>query len=120
MAYYVDIRHWLRTSPGNDVLVPEEMEAATKIMEKLLREYIDFTGGLVESHLDFGKAEITPEVAAAIGKLAAAGNVSAQTCTGILFEHGLQFPWSERFSYKAYWIAACQGYAPAQHRLGLL
>ena len=30
MAYYVDIRHWLRTSPGNDVLVPEEMEADRK------------------------------------------------------------------------------------------
>lgn len=36
--------------PGNDVLVPEEMKAATKIMGKLLRGYIDFTESLIESY----------------------------------------------------------------------
>lgn len=124
MSHLVDIQPWLLMHPGNDVLAPEEMKAATKIMGKLLRGYIDFTGALIESYVDFAKEEITPEVVVAIGKLAAAGNLSAQTCIGILFEHGLQFPLSTRrayrAAYKALWVPACRGYAPAQYWLGLL
>lgn len=69
MSHLVDIQPWLLMHPGNDVLAPEEMKAATKIMGKLLRGYIDFTGALIESYVDFAKEEITPEVVVAIGKL---------------------------------------------------